>query len=115
MAFQYTDLSILNNLFKGDRTRVLEWVGLYLEEAPGYFKRVEDSLRIDDAKALASAVHELRPQAHYLGAPKLLELLVLIGDKAGCEGPGSCTGPVEELMDMGRRIDLELRQHARQA
>lgn len=115
MPLRCTDISTLNGLFKGDPVRVSEWVELYLEEAPGYFQRVEVALSDGDAKALACAVHELRPQAHYLGAPKLLELLVLIGDKAGSGGVSSCAGEVGELLAMARRIELELQEHARQA
>lgn len=110
MSLRCTDLTILNNLFKGDRALVTEWTGLYLEEAPGYFQRVDDALKADDGKALAFAVHELRPQAHYLGAPKLLELLVLIDGTAADKGADACKGAVEELLELGRRIDKELRE-----
>lgn len=110
MPRRCTDLTVLNNLFKGDRALVMEWTGLYLEEAPGCFKRVEDALKAGDARALAFAVHELRPQAHYLGAPKLLELLTLIGGTAADQGAGACTGAVEELLELARRIEMELFQ-----
>ncbi|MGV9013024.1 MAG: Hpt domain-containing protein [Flavobacteriales bacterium] len=111
----YTDLSILNGLFKGDQARVAEWIDLYLEEAPGYYQRVEDALIVGDTKAMAFAVHELRPQAHYLGAPRLLELLLLIGDLAAEEGTTACSGMVGELVEMGHRIEEELREHERPA
>ncbi len=112
MAIRYTDLSILNSLFKGDPARVAEWIELYLEEAPGYFNRVEDSLRAGDPKALVSAVHELCPQAHYLGAPKLLELVLQIGEKAGNEGTVACSEVVQQVLELARQIEQELREHA---
>lgn len=110
MSLRCTDLTILSNLFKGDRALVTEWIALYLEEAPGYFQRVEDALKADDAKAMTFAVHELRPQAHYLGASKLLELLALIGGTADDQGARACKGPVEELLELARRIEIELRE-----
>lgn len=115
MPPHHTDLSTLNALFKGDRARVTEWVELYLEEAPGYFKNVENGLAAHDTKALACAVHELRPQAHYLGAPKLLELLVVIGKTAQNEGAEACSATVAELLSVAERIELELREHLRSA
>ena len=60
------DLRVLEDLFKGDRSRVHEWLRLYLEEAPKIFAQVKDAHGQGDGKALARAVHELRPQAHYL-------------------------------------------------
>ena len=110
MPIRCTDLTILNSLFKGDATRVAEWIELYLEEAPDYFKRLEAGAATGDAKALAFAAHELRPQAHYLGAPELLELLVLIGEKAGSEGVEACSPAVKEVLEMAMMIEMELKE-----
>ncbi len=113
MPPHHTDLSTLNGLFKDDAARVKEWVELYLEEAPGYFKNVENGLAAHDTKALVCAAHELRPQAHYLGAPKLLELLVVIGNTAHNEGADACSAAVAELLSVAERIESELREHLR--
>jgi HPt (histidine-containing phosphotransfer) domain-containing protein len=112
MTLRHTDLSTLNNLFKGDRARISEWIELYLEEAPGYFKRLEDGLRANDAEGFAAALHDLRPQAHYLGAPKLLELLLQIGEKAGNKGTPACAEAVQQVLELARQIEMELRDHA---
>jgi hypothetical protein len=36
----HTDLSQLERLYKGDRTRMARWVGIYLEETPGQLQRL---------------------------------------------------------------------------
>ncbi|MBX2981710.1 MAG: Hpt domain-containing protein [Flavobacteriales bacterium] len=104
----HIDLSTLDRLFKGDRVQVVQWVQLYIEEAPGYFERVESCMTNGDASGLSAAAHELRPQAHYLGAPRMLELLIQIGEKAGTEGVAACAQAVEELLDLGRQVTAEL-------
>ena len=55
----HTDLSNLEHLFKGDRSLIREWIGLYLQESPAYFKQLSDSLERGDAQGLASAAHDL--------------------------------------------------------
>lgn len=103
------DLRVLEELFKGDRSRVHEWLQLYLEEAPKIFAQVKDARRQGDAEALARAAHELRPQAHYLGAPHLLALLLDIGERCRTTGADACGEAVEELLALGERADAEIR------
>lgn len=103
------DLRVLTDLFKGDRSRVREWLRLYLEEAPKIFAQVKEAHQQGDAKALASAAHELRPQAHYLGAPQLLALLLDIGERCRTTGADACGAAVEELLALGERVDAEIR------
>lgn len=103
------DLRVLEGLFKGDRSRVHEWLRLYLEEAPRIFAQVKDAHRQGDAEALARAAHELRPQAHYLGTPHLLALLVNIGERCRTSGTDACDAAVEELLAIGEEIDTGIR------
>ncbi|MBZ0206567.1 MAG: hypothetical protein K8H89_09600 [Flavobacteriales bacterium] len=109
MPQRHTDLSTLDRLFKGNRAQVVQWVQLYLEEAPGLFQRVEACLAKGDTDGLRAAAHELRPQAHYLGSARMLELLGLIGNCAGRAGASACTVAVGELLELGRRITAELK------
>jgi len=109
MPQRHTDLSTLDRLFKGDRAQVAQWVQLYLEEAPGFFERVETCLSNGDTDGLRAAAHELRPQAHYLGSARMLELLDRIGEGAGAAGASACAVPVGELLELGRRITVELK------
>ena len=113
MPHQHIDLSTLNDLFKGNRARVEEWIQLYLEEAPGYRARLEACLADGDAPGLSGLAHELRPQAHYLGSPRMLELLERIGQLAKTEGASACAGPVAELLELGPRITAELNTEVR--
>lgn len=103
------DLRVLEDLFKGDRSRVHEWLRLYLEEAPKIFAQVKDAQGLGDEKALARAVHELRPQAHYLGARHLLALLVDIGERCRTTGADACGAAVEELLALGERVEADVR------
>jgi HPt (histidine-containing phosphotransfer) domain-containing protein len=103
------DLRVLEDLFKGDRSRVHEWLRLYLEEAPKIFAQVKDAHGQGDGKALARAVHELRPQAHYLGAPHLLALLMDIGERCRTMGADACDAAVEELLALGEGVEAEVR------
>lgn len=103
------DLSTLDRLFKGDRQHMVKWIQLYLEEAPGYFAKLETCLANDDATGLSASAHEMRPQAHYLGSTRMLELLILIGQRANAEGTQACAGPVAELLALDQKITAELK------
>ena len=89
-------LSYLERLYKGDRTRIAQWIGVYLEEAPGTFQQLADSMEQGDGKRLAAAAHDLRPYAHYLGAGRMLELLIALGQHVRTDGPTAPMEPVKE-------------------
>lgn len=103
------DRSTLDRLFKGDVARVEQWMRLYLEEAPTYINKLAVGLALNDADALASAAHDLRPQAHYLGCARMLELLIAIGERARTDGPEACARPVNELLGLCAAIEAEIR------
>jgi HPt (histidine-containing phosphotransfer) domain-containing protein len=103
------DLAYLERLYKGDRVRMEQWITFYLEEAPPLFARLKVSLEHDDAPNLIAAAHDLRPQAHYLGTPQLLELLIAIGERTRTDGASSCTGLVNEVLALGEVLAEELR------
>ncbi|MFZ1687936.1 MAG: Hpt domain-containing protein [Flavobacteriales bacterium] len=102
------DLTNLERLFKGNRSRMNDWMRLYLQEAPGYFKQLTDSLATDDAETLAAAAHDLRPQAHYLGSASMLDLLIAIEDQARSQGAAACSERMDALMTMRDAVDNEL-------
>lgn len=103
------DLSYLERLFKGDRSRIHAWIQIYLEEAPAQFQRLTDAVARNDAQALALGAHELRPQAHYLGTPRMLELLIAVSEMARAGDTGACRDAVAELVALGEAVDAELR------
>ncbi len=109
MPAAHIDLAYLERLYKGDRARVEQWIGIYLEEAPPLFARLKWSMEQNDVPNLIAAAHDLRPQAHYLGTPKLLELLVAISERARADGAAACTGLVNELLALGDDVAEELR------
>ena len=103
------DLSNIEHLFKGDRALVREWIDLYLQESPQYFAQLTTSLASGDAKALASAAHDLQPQAHYLNAARMLELLTAIEEQAINGDTRSCDELLNALLPVRDAIDVELR------
>ncbi|MBP6392477.1 MAG: Hpt domain-containing protein [Flavobacteriales bacterium] len=109
MPDPHIDLSYLERLYKGDQARIAQWIHIYLEEAPAQFERLSDSLEKNNAEGLAAAAHELRPQAHYVGAARMLELLVAIGQRARTDGATACAEIVGELRSIGTLVDDELR------
>lgn len=106
---RYTDLSGLEQLFKGDRKLIHDWIELYLQESPEYFTLLASCSTNGDAQALASAAHELLPQAHYLGCSHMRELLLTIEERALSDDVVGCAEPVSALLAVRATIDNELR------
>lgn len=88
---------------------MVEWIQLYLEEAPLIFSRLKDASEAADTTTLIATAHELKPQAHYLGSPRLHELLVALGEQARSNGSQALRGSVQEVLDLASAIDSELR------
>jgi HPt (histidine-containing phosphotransfer) domain-containing protein len=109
MTDRHIDLSYLERLYKGDRARIRQWIQLYLEEAPGMFNRLSDGQEKGDSEELVAAAHDLRPYAHYLGAPHLLNRLITIGQLARSVGPTSTSELVREVMALGGHIETVMR------
>lgn len=108
MHTQHIDFTNLERLFKGNRARIDEWMRLYVEESPAYFKQLSDSLITGDAEAMASAAHDLRPQAHYLGAARMLELLIAIEDHARNQRVAACKDLVAEALALKEGVDNDM-------
>ena len=102
------DLSNLEHLFKGDRSLMREWIGLYLQESPRYFALLSVSQSSGDAQALASAAHDLQPQAHYLSAARMLELLTAIEEQAMNGDTHACGELLNTLIPVREAIETEL-------
>lgn len=103
------DLGYLERLCKGDRSRMAEYVFLYLEEAPKLFARLEAMLARGDAEQLARAAHGLYPQAHYLGAERLCGLLTEVEKGARTEGALACTAAVSRCSELNEELMRALR------
>ena len=103
------DLTYLERLYKGDRVRIAAWVELFLEEVPQRMEELAQCVERCDAIALAALAHELKPQAHYLGAARMHEVLVRIGEGTRCNGPADCATEVLELREACADVERELR------
>lgn len=106
---RYVDLATLQALFRSDKARMQAWLLLYMEEAPKIFGELEKALQRGDVDALAFAAHELRPHAHYLGAPQLLESLVALGEQAHKGDARSCSRHVADALLLGQAVEDEVR------
>lgn len=108
---RHTDLSQLEHLYKGDRSRMARWVGIYLEETPGQLDRLARCMERADLDGLLAIVHDLKPTLHYLGAGGMQELLVGLGQQARTEGVAACGRAVQELLEEARSVSSELKHH----
>lgn len=109
MASGHIDLSYLERLYKGDRSRMEHWVRIYLEDVPALLSQLEDRVQEDNALGLAAIAHDLRPLAHYLGAQHMLDLLMRVGHDARTYGAAACAGTVAEVVAQGGAVEEELR------
>ncbi len=107
----HTDLSQLDRLYKGDRTRMARWVGIYLEETPSQLERLASCVEGAELEGLLAIVHDLKPTMHYLGAQPLQELLVRLAQEARAAGVAACGPVLQELMDEARSVSSELHHH----
>jgi len=107
----HTDLSQLDRLYKGDRTRMTRWVGIYLEETPGQLQRLVACLERMELEGLLAIVHDLKPTMHYLGAQRMQELLVRVAQEARTVGVAACGPVLQELLEEARSVSSELQRH----
>lgn len=106
----HTDLSQLDRLYKGDRTRMARWVGIYLEETPGQLGRLATCVERGDLEGLLAIVHDLKPTMHYVGAQRMQELLVRLAQEARTAGVTGCGPLLQELLEEAGTVSSEL-QH----
>lgn len=107
----HTDLSQLNRLYKGDRTRMARWVGIYLEETPGQLQRLATCVELGELEGLLAIVHDLKPTMHYLGAQHMQDLLVRLAQAARTAGVAACGPLLQELLEEAWSVSSELQQH----
>ena len=103
------DLAYLERLYKGDRARIAAWVEIFLEEIPLRMGEMAQCVQRGDPAGLAALAHELKPMAHYLGAPRMLEVLQRIGERTRCDASTPCHEEVGELHAACAEVAAELR------
>lgn len=104
-----TDLAYLERLYQGDPVRIAAWVGLFLEEFPGQCSALLSCAERNDLGSLAALAHELKPQAHYLGAEGLMRTITAISGSAMAGDAATCTEAVRAFRRAGEEVMLELR------
>jgi len=109
MEGTHTDLGFLEQFCKGDRTRMEKYIGIYLHGAPAGFALMEERMHAGDGDGLAVAAHSMRPQANYMGAQHLFDLLTEIEALARNKGTTACTAQVKEAVELNRLVLEELK------
>ncbi len=104
-----TDLGYLERFCKGDRQRMERYIAMYLHGSPDLFAKLSAALVANDAEALAISAHSLRPQANYMGAQRLFDMLTALEQRARAEGAAACTGMVDEVLELNGNVMAELR------
>lgn len=72
------DISFLESFTKGDKTKMKRYIQMYLDISPGIFQQMKTALDGRNWESLRINAHSLKPQADYMGVPKLKECLVRI-------------------------------------
>lgn len=98
------NLSYLERLCKGNRSRMAEYIRLYMQEAPGLFNSMTSQLAADDGVQLAKAAHSLHPHAHFLGEETMSALLMTIQQTAQTAGAQTCSALVQECGQLHREL-----------
>ncbi|HQV51959.1 MAG: Hpt domain-containing protein [Flavobacteriales bacterium] len=108
MSDPVIDLTTLCRLFKNDRNRIQEWITLYLAETPAYFQQIMEGAATNDAEQVLRALHDLRPMAHYLGAPHMLVLCDAIKELSSASDPQAFQESIAELLSHAQSIEVAL-------
>lgn len=72
------DLSFLEKFSKGNAEKMKKYVSMYLNTAPDSFKKMQQNIHDKSWSDLAINAHSLKPQAEFMGIPKLKEVLIEI-------------------------------------
>ena len=115
MQERLIDLGRLTGIFRGDRQRMMAWIGIYLVEVAPLLASMAEHVEAGDDTALARAAHELKPQFHYLDAPAMQERVTALQEMTARHGAAACAALVVEIRGFGERIEQELRDHLQHA
>lgn len=72
------DMRFLESFTRGDKTKMKRYIQMYLDISPGIFQQMKTALDGKNWESLRINAHSLKPQADYMGVPKLKECLVRI-------------------------------------
>ncbi len=109
MISSHIDLAYLENFCKGDVTRMEKYIRMYLDTSPSVFAQLKEQIHAGDAETLATVAHSLRPQATFMGARSILDLLTLIEQTARANGTAACSDLVKQLIPLCEEVNTELR------
>ena len=98
-----TDLSFLEKVTKGDKTKMKRYITMYLDMAPKIFDQMRENIETKDWAALAINAHSLKPQADYMGLVDLKEALIQIEDSV----KNKTTADIPSIYERAYRIHKE--------
>jgi HPt (histidine-containing phosphotransfer) domain-containing protein len=108
MTGPQADLHFLERLCKGDRRLMADFIRQYLQDSPALLRELARAAAAGDATALARAAHDLRPQAHYMGALRMEEGLIAADQGARKDPPVLRKDLVEEVVRWAAMLEAEL-------
>lgn len=76
------DLTFLEKFTKGDNAKMKRYISIYLKTAPQIIQEMENNITSHDWEQLRINAHSLKPQADFMGIPKLKNVLIDIENYA---------------------------------
>ncbi len=103
------DLTELESLCKGDRSRMEKYIKFYLDSSSNQFEALSKLARQGDYETLADAAHGMRPQVLYMGASELYDLLKRIELSAKSNDLNSVLEFTDEAVLINEALKTELK------
>lgn len=104
------DLSFLISMTGGNKERMSKYINLFLQNAPGLVKQMEDQLQQQDWASMKSTVHTLKSQFSYMGMAEAQALALQVerntDEKTNLD---SIPALVEKITDLFNRGSEELK------
>jgi len=83
------DLAFLTEFTKGDKNKMVKYIKLYLELAPGILDMMKNDLSRKDWQNMAINAHSLKPQADFMGNKEMKLILEEIEEKVRTASPAN--------------------------
>ena len=80
---QIVNISFLEQFTNGDRTKMVKYINMFLQSAPGSIHTMKEQLAAGHFLDLRTTAHSLKPQLTYMGINGLKETILRIEEYAG--------------------------------
>jgi len=83
MEYQKINLSFLENFTRNDQAKMVKYINMFLQLAPGSIETMKRQHAAADWVNLRTTAHSLKPQLAYMGIDSLKESVLRIEEYAG--------------------------------